>query len=101
MVRYHSLVIDPESLPKKLIPIAWTSSSNALPFLETCKFNTISDDCESQTGCSRSAKSFLECENGSHRPFVLSDKRKRVIMGIMHSSRPHYGLQVGNMVILL
>ncbi|XP_041001887.1 aminodeoxychorismate synthase, chloroplastic isoform X1 [Juglans microcarpa x Juglans regia] len=93
VVRYHSLVIDPESLPEELIPIAWTSSSDALSFLETRKSNTISDDCESQIGCSRSAKSFLECENGSRRPFVLSDKSKGVIMGIMHSSRPHYGLQ--------
>ncbi|KAG2723524.1 hypothetical protein I3760_02G173700 [Carya illinoinensis] len=94
VVRYHSLVIDPESLPEELIPIAWTSSSNALSFLETRKSNAISDDYESQIGCSRSAKSFSECENGSRRPFVLSDKSKRVIMGIRHSSRPHYGLQV-------
>ncbi|KAG2723523.1 hypothetical protein I3760_02G173700 [Carya illinoinensis] len=93
VVRYHSLVIDPESLPEELIPIAWTSSSNALSFLETRKSNAISDDYESQIGCSRSAKSFSECENGSRRPFVLSDKSKRVIMGIRHSSRPHYGLQ--------
>lgn len=33
VVRYHSLVIDAETLPKELIPIAWTSSSDTLPFL--------------------------------------------------------------------
>ncbi|KAJ0544836.1 putative aminodeoxychorismate synthase [Helianthus annuus] len=45
VVRYHSLIIDAKSLPKELIPLAWT------------------------------------CEG------------MKVLMGIMHSTRPHYGLQ--------
>ncbi|XP_021295417.1 aminodeoxychorismate synthase, chloroplastic isoform X2 [Herrania umbratica] len=35
VVRYHSLVIDAKTLPKELIPIAWTSSDDTLSFLET------------------------------------------------------------------
>ncbi|KAK4487530.1 hypothetical protein RD792_005822 [Penstemon davidsonii] len=70
-VRYHSLVIDPSSLPKELIPIAWTSSSNTTPF----------------HGIQNS-----DISNGLqwHSSRSLSGK---ILMGIMHSSRPHYGLQ--------
>lgn len=100
MVRYHSLVIDAESLPKELIPIAWTSSSDALSFLETQQSNTTSDAYESHIKCRRSTESFSEVKNGTCWPSVQSDKSRRVLMGIMHSCRPHYGVQVCHMVIL-
>ncbi|XP_059457949.1 aminodeoxychorismate synthase, chloroplastic isoform X2 [Corylus avellana] len=87
VVRYHSLVIDAESLPKELIPIAWTSSSDALSFLETQQSNITSDAYE------RSTESFSEVKNGSCWPSVQSDKSRRVLMGVMHSCWPHYGLQ--------
>ena len=94
MVRYHSLVIDAESLSKELIPIAWTSSSDALSFLETQQSNITSDAYEMST------ESFSEVKNGSCWPSVQSDKSRRVLMGVMHSCWPHYGLQVSHMVIL-
>lgn len=101
MVRYHSLVIDAKSLPKELIPIAWTSSGDALSFFETQKSNIMSDAYESQIGHKSSSESISEIKNGNCWPFVQFDESRRVLMGIMHSSRPHYGLQVGHMVILL
>ncbi|XP_054815007.1 aminodeoxychorismate synthase, chloroplastic isoform X2 [Prosopis cineraria] len=61
VVRYHSLVIDPESLPQDLIPIAWTDSAE-----------NRSSNISSHYGWTRSAQ---------------------VLMGIKHSTRPHYGLQ--------
>lgn len=67
MVRYHSLVVDPKSLPKELVPIAWASSTDTLSF------------------------------SGSRASDVRPESEKRsgeVLMGIKHSNRPHYGLQV-------
>lgn len=93
MVRYHSLVIDAESLPDELIPIAWTSSVNALSFIETKKSDVASEF---------AAGSFsTKLKNGSYSPFSHSGKvqSERVLMGIMHSTRPHYGVQVCCMII--
>ncbi|XP_026458152.1 aminodeoxychorismate synthase, chloroplastic-like [Papaver somniferum] len=64
VVRYHSLVIDAHSLPKELIPIAWSSSANTTSFLENQKVTP---------------NSFGE--------------NAKLIMGIRHSTRPHYGVQ--------
>ena len=88
MVRYHSLIIDADSLPNELIPIAWTTSTDALSFLGTQKLDAASDP---------SAYSFQ-----TKRQFSCSDRgeRRKVLMGIMHSSRPHYGLQVCCMTFL-
>ncbi|EPS68264.1 aminodeoxychorismate synthase/glutamine amidotransferase [Genlisea aurea] len=72
VVRYHSLVIDANSLPQDIIPIAWTSSSQTIPFLGEGNFNSIL--------------------NGLHKQAV-GILNENVLMGIMHSSRPHYGLQ--------
>lgn len=93
MVRYHSLVVDVESLPDELIPIAWTSSVDALSFLETHKSDVPSEF---------AAGSFsTKLKNGSYSPFSHSGKlqSEKVLMGIMHSTRPHYGLQVCCMFI--
>ncbi|XP_057482403.1 aminodeoxychorismate synthase, chloroplastic isoform X2 [Actinidia eriantha] len=95
VVRYHSLVVDPESLPKELIPIAWTSSTTALSFLGTQKSDVTSDGygsplCEQISVNSSSRKS----KNGSSWPSIDSEMQsEKVLMGIMHSTRPHYGLQ--------
>ncbi|KAJ6826052.1 aminodeoxychorismate synthase, chloroplastic [Iris pallida] len=59
VVRYHSLVIDADSLPKDLIPVAWTTNIGA----------GLSD---------------MSCINGFKR---------KVLMGVMHSTRPHFGVQ--------
>ncbi|OIV91373.1 hypothetical protein TanjilG_01991 [Lupinus angustifolius] len=97
VVRYHSLVIASESLPEELIPIAWASPTSTLPFIgskDSDKFNAH----ETQTEDSIFVDSFLaKVGNGSSN---LSDcgktKSSRILMGIKHSSRPHYGVQVSS-----
>ncbi|KAK1317819.1 hypothetical protein QJS10_CPA05g02414 [Acorus calamus] len=42
VVRYHSLVIDADSLPKELIPIAWTASLHTHSYLETYEYDMMS-----------------------------------------------------------
>ncbi|CAN6458463.1 unnamed protein product [Victoria cruziana] len=80
VVRYHSLVIDPASLPVVLVPIAWTSSTRTYSYLETegCKMESHFGADNGHGQCFQSAKG------------VDVDK---VLMGIMHATRPHYGVQ--------
>ncbi|XP_047152310.1 aminodeoxychorismate synthase, chloroplastic [Vigna umbellata] len=94
VVRYHSLVIDSESLPKELIPIAWTSSTSTLPFLGSKDLGK-SNVHEAQKVQSIFVDPFLDkVGNGSSNHFDYGNTRsRRVLMGIRHSSRPHYGVQ--------
>lgn len=86
VVRYHSLVIDPKSLPKELIPIAWTSTTETLPFHgvgQSDSFFHASKEAEDIfRGMSELSSESKDVQGG------------KVLMGVMHSSRPHYGLQV-------
>ncbi|KAJ7970434.1 Aminodeoxychorismate synthase, chloroplastic [Quillaja saponaria] len=96
VVRYHSLVIDSESLPEELIPIAWTSSTGLLSFLEPKEPTIVSDGYESETErCILYDSVSANVINGNSNLFSRSDEVRsgRVLMGIMHSTRPHYGLQ--------
>lgn len=97
VVRYHSLVIAPESLPRELVPIAWTSSPDAVPFLGVQRSDSMFGAHDRQA----SQQAYVDCI-----PTKLNRKSwpschpkeingEKVLMGIMHSSRPHYGLQVG------
>lgn len=98
VVRYHSLVIDPESLPKELIPIAWTSTPDALPFLGTQKLNSIPETHDGQTSQHLFVNRLsIKLQNGKVFPSYDPEKinSDKVLMGIMHTSWPHYGLQVG------
>lgn len=85
VVRYHSLVINPISLPKELIPIAWTSTVETLPFHGVGRSNSLfhaSKEVEdSFGGMSELSYDSKDVQGG------------KVLMGVMHSSRPHYGLQ--------
>ncbi|TKY51577.1 Aminodeoxychorismate synthase [Spatholobus suberectus] len=93
VVRYHSLVIDSESLPEELIPIAWTSSTSTLPFIGS-KDSGKSNTHEAQTDQSIFIDSFLaEVGNGSSNHCDYGKTSARVLMGIRHSTRPHYGVQ--------
>lgn len=85
MVRYHSLVIDAKTLSQELVPIAWTSSSDALSYLEIQKSGESPDAYESQMGQKR----------GNSSPSSHSEKIQngKILMGIMHCTRPHYGVQ--------
>ncbi|XP_034703817.1 aminodeoxychorismate synthase, chloroplastic-like isoform X6 [Vitis riparia] len=96
VVRYHSLVVDAESLPNELIPIAWTSSSDLLSYLETQKSDIVLEAYESQKGQKSSFDSFSsKLKNGTSWPSRHTERmgNSKVLMGIMHSTRPHYGLQ--------
>ncbi|KAF8086492.1 hypothetical protein N665_0624s0033 [Sinapis alba] len=77
VVRYHSLIIGKESLPKELVPIAWTVND-----INTGSF---------------SEKKFIVPVNNSvssNRSYWPSSHVDRyILMGIMHSTFPHYGLQ--------
>lgn len=86
MVRYHSLVIDPKSLPKELIPIAWTSTAETLPFHGVGRSNSFFN----------ASKEVENIFNGmSELSYDSKDVQgARLLMGVMHSGRPHYGLQV-------
>ncbi|KAH1139352.1 hypothetical protein AAZX31_10G200300 [Glycine max] len=94
VVRYHSLVIDSESLPAELIPIAWTSSTSTLPFIGSKDFGK-SNTHEAQPDQSISIDPLLaKVGNGSSNHFDYGKTRSaRVLMGIRHSTRPHYGVQ--------
>ncbi|XP_059308298.1 aminodeoxychorismate synthase, chloroplastic [Lycium ferocissimum] len=85
VVRYHSLVIDPKSLPKELIPIAWTSTVETLPFHGVGRANSFF----------HASKDVKDIFDGM--PELSYDSKDvqggKVLMGVMHSSRPHYGLQ--------
>ncbi|MBA0869996.1 hypothetical protein Goshw_006290 [Gossypium schwendimanii] len=91
VVRYHSLVIDAESLPKELIPIAWTASDDTLSFLETQKFDAIPDAYESERQKANSDS--FSAKNGSYWGHVNGTKSRKVVMGIRHATWPHYGVQ--------
>ncbi|RHN81504.1 putative aminodeoxychorismate synthase [Medicago truncatula] len=93
VVRYHSLVIDSESLPEVLIPIAWTSS-RTLPFIGSEVLDKYNGH-ELQTDQSIFLDSLLpEAGNGSSSLVEYGQTRNaRVLMGVKHSTRPHYGVQ--------
>jgi para-aminobenzoate synthetase len=96
VVRYHSLIIDSEALPKELIPTAWTSSSTH-SFLESPNSGLNLDACKNQIRPSTSSDTFSTgSHNGASWSFSHPGRMQggKVLMGIMHSTRPHYGLQV-------
>ncbi|KNA23331.1 hypothetical protein SOVF_025710 isoform B [Spinacia oleracea] len=94
VVRYHSLVVDEDTLPKELVPTAWTCSSNTLTFLDTSCL--IPDSCSSKGSQKMSMKySPSYPGDGNSLPSFYGDRgqSEKVLMGIRHVSRPHYGLQ--------
>ncbi|KAG8651198.1 hypothetical protein MANES_07G101300v8 [Manihot esculenta] len=96
VVRYHSLVIDAQSLPKEIVPIAWTTSTGTHSFLESQNSDFTSDACESQIRATIGYDTFSpELNNGTSWSFSRSRevKKRKILMGIMHSTRPHYGIQ--------
>ncbi|KAL5224882.1 hypothetical protein ABZP36_011521 [Zizania latifolia] len=96
VVRYHSLVIESGSLPEDLISIAWTTSPKMLSFLESDN-----PDITSSTFWGSRDNLFItnqsECSNsGGKTPSINSASKSdgnKVLMGVMHSTRPHYGVQ--------
>ncbi|XP_042441749.1 probable aminodeoxychorismate synthase, chloroplastic isoform X2 [Zingiber officinale] len=85
VVRYHSLVIDSNSLPEELIPIAWTTSGHQISLLETQKLGVTPDGFADKL-------SIAIGDISSVRTYNDLGIRK-ILMGIHHSTRPHYGVQ--------
>lgn len=102
MVRYHSLVIEPESLPKELIPIAWTPTAETTPFLGISQSNSFGDACEGVNGKKVYVEHLSKRDGKSSFSHDAEDiQAGQIIMGIKHSSRPHYGLQVCSLLLSL
>ncbi|KAH9703650.1 Aminodeoxychorismate synthase [Citrus sinensis] len=95
VVRYHSLIIDADSLPKELIPIAWSNSADGFSYLGTLQSGEIPDAYQSQSRQKILLSDIsTQIKNGSYRHSIYSNRmRREVLMGIMHSTRPHYGVQ--------
>lgn len=94
VVRYHSLVIDSESLPEVLIPIAWTSTGT-LPFIGS-KVSDKYNSREIQIDQSIFVDPVLP-EVGDRSSNIIDygkTRNAKVLMGVKHSTRPHYGVQV-------
>lgn len=88
-------MIEPSSLPRELIPVAWTSSPQTNPFFRTQNLDSHLDESERQARPQTSDKSLsTKSENGFQFPNSQEMQSGDILMGIMHSSRPHYGLQV-------
>lgn len=98
VVRYHSLVVDAETLPKELIPIAWASSSGTLPYLGNQKSDVTVNACKSWLNQQPSDRYVLEGyrNDDSWLPNDAEEmpSKEEVLMGIRHCTWPHYGLQV-------
>ncbi|KAF0918829.1 hypothetical protein E2562_026201 [Oryza meyeriana var. granulata] len=95
VVRYHSLVIEADSLSEDLVSIAWTASPKMLSFLESDK-----PDITSSTLWGSLDNLFIanqsECSNSGDIPSINNASKSddyRVLMGVRHSTRPHYGVQ--------
>ncbi|CAN1339299.1 Aminodeoxychorismate synthase, chloroplastic [Linum perenne] len=96
VVRYHSLVIDAETLPKELVPIAWTTSTRTHSFIETHSSNALPHELEQQIAVDdfyhnlSAAIQDVSFQSSNHSG---KTPKRKVIMGIRHSTRPQYGLQ--------
>ncbi|CAN1797786.1 Aminodeoxychorismate synthase, chloroplastic [Linum perenne] len=96
VVRYHSLVIDAETLPKELVPIAWTTSTRTHSFIETHSSNALPHELEQQIAVDdfyhnlSAATRDVSFQSSNHSGKM---PRRKVVMGIRHSTRPQYGLQ--------
>ncbi|XP_047085963.1 probable aminodeoxychorismate synthase, chloroplastic isoform X1 [Lolium rigidum] len=94
VVRYHSLVIDASSLPEDLVSIAWTASPKMLSFLDSDQPDGI-PFWGSLNNLSLSNPS--DYTSNGQVPITINNASKsdfcRIVMGIKHSSRPHYGVQ--------
>lgn len=95
VVRYHSLIIDKESLPKELVPIAWTIYNDTGSFSDKNLCVPVSNSGRSLGDGSVISVS-EKLGNRSHwsSSHVDGKQNRHILMGIMHSTFPHYGLQV-------
>ena len=83
--------MDEDSLPHELVPIAWTTSESVVSLTET----------------QEASRKPNFSQNPKHRPpfgdcfstdLEKGREREKILMGIMHSKRPHYGVQVSEKI---
>ncbi|XP_078443479.1 para-aminobenzoate (PABA) synthase family protein [Wolffia australiana] len=86
VVRYHSLIVDEDSLPDELIPVAWTTCDLVRSVCETQE--------PSKTPVFDGRKDFQTLNSD----YLITNgkngrKGEKILMGIRHATRPHYGVQ--------
>ncbi|KAL0721899.1 hypothetical protein Bca4012_036498 [Brassica carinata] len=85
---------DKESLPKELIPIAWTIYDDTGSFSEKKFCTPVNNSLSpSKNGSVISVPEALENQSYWPSPHVDGKQDRHILMGIMHSTFPHYGLQ--------
>jgi para-aminobenzoate synthetase len=94
VVRYHSLIIEAGSLPDDLLSISWTASPKLLSFLESDQTDVSNSVFWGSLGNFLVNPSQCSSNGGELSNTDSESDNCRVIMGIRHSSRPHYGVQV-------
>lgn len=99
VVRYHSLVLDARTLPSDLIPIAWTSCSDVLnvnPDSRSSQANnemTISSNKKYPKFIDEVGIPASKSASFDESKCINATRYTKVLMGVMHCSRPHYGVQ--------
>ena len=95
VVRYHSLIIDKDSLPKELVPLAWTINDDTGSFSEKRFLVPVNNSVSPpRDGSIVSVSEKLENQSYWPSSHVDGKQDRHILMGIMHSTFPHYGLQV-------
>lgn len=95
-VRYHSLVIEAGSLSEDLVSIAWTASPKMLSFLGSGQPDITSSPFWGSLDNLLGTNPLERSGNGGKIPNMNNARVSdgyRVVMGIRHSSRSHYGVQ--------
>ncbi|KAH0434651.1 hypothetical protein IEQ34_026780 [Dendrobium chrysotoxum] len=93
VMRYHSLVIAAESLPRELVPMAWTTSEQTHSFLGTEQSDmspTLQTNKLLQLGDLSASVSYVGYKDVTNSKI---NDRNKILMGVMHSTRPHFGVQ--------
>uniref|UniRef100_A0A0D9WTR2 aminodeoxychorismate synthase n=1 Tax=Leersia perrieri TaxID=77586 RepID=A0A0D9WTR2_9ORYZ len=96
VVRYHSLVIEADSLSEDLESIAWTASPKMLSYLESDKPDITSSTFWGSLD-NLLITNLSECSTSDGKVPSINNASEvdgyRVLMGVRHCTRPHYGVQ--------